>query len=208
MADALTIRRTFRVIRSDIQRISARVRMRPPLRLILLMLYPNVVALVFYRWSRFFHVKGLRPVAWGLWCLNTYLTGADIAPDAEIGESFLLGHPVGTVIARSRIGRNVTVYGQAGIGGGGKGKTQGDDSPTIGDHVLIGVRPLIMGLVTTGDRAIIGACSLVMRDVPPDVTVAGVPARTIESFSTNQSRSSRPEGRSTEVIAPQADVKH
>ena len=122
-----------------------------------------LLALVFYRWSRFFYVKRIRHVAWGLWCLNIYITGADIAPDAEIGESFLLGHPVGTVIARSRIGRNVTVYGQAGIGGGGKGRNQGDDSPTIGDHVLVGVRAVIMGPVTIGDHATIGACSLVMR---------------------------------------------
>lgn len=116
-----------------------------------------------------------------LWCVNIYLTGADINPDAEIGEGCLLAHPVGTVIGRCRIGHHVTMYGQAGIGGGGRSHDGRDDQPIIGNHVLIGVRAVVMGPVEIGDGATIGACALVLHNVPPRETVAGVPARRIAS---------------------------
>src|SRR5262245_19756081 len=144
MANDSTLRATLRLVVSDIRRMCDQWQVPfTAVRAILMALTPPLLALLFYRWSRYFYVKRLRIIARGLWCLNVYVTGADINPDAEIGESFLLGHPVGTVIGRARIGHHVTVYGQAGIGGGGKGKDVGDDWPTIGDYVHIGVRAVV-----------------------------------------------------------------
>jgi len=110
-------------------------------------------------------------------------TGIEIHPGAKIGSNFFMDHGLGIVIGETtEIGENVTIY--QGVTLGGIMPSIESDSqrnqkrhPTIGNNVIIGSGAQILGSITVGDYARIGANSVVSKDVPSNVTVAGVPAR-------------------------------
>ena len=110
-------------------------------------------------------------------------TGIEIHPAAKIGNNFFMDHGLGIVIGETaEIGENVTIYQGVTLGGimpSIESDLQRNQKrhPTIGNNVIIGSGAQILGSIKVGDNARIGANSVVSRDVSPNVTVAGVPAR-------------------------------
>lgn len=176
--ESISFLQTLRLIRSDFASISDVLGMRKSWgQRVFLALTPSVVALTLYRLSHWCYVKRLRFLAWPLWLINIYLTGADISPAATIGKSCFLGHPVGAVIS-GKLGDRVIMFGEPLIGGG-RGQEDigaGEGLPVIGDDVLIGIRSTILGPINIGSNSTIGACSLVFKDVGEGTTVGGRPA--------------------------------
>ena len=103
-------------------------------------------------------------------------TGIEIHPGAEIGEGFFIDHGHGVVIGEtSVIGKNVTLY--QGVTLGGTGKEHGKRHPTLEDNVMVSAGAKVLGSITVGKNSKIGAGSVVIRDVPPNSTVVGIPGR-------------------------------
>lgn len=106
-------------------------------------------------------------------------TGIEIHPGAEIGEGFFIDHGNGVVIGETTIiGNNVTLY--QGVTLGGTGKEKGKRHPTIEDNVMVSVGAKVLGSFTIGANSKIGAGSVVIREVPPNSTVVGVPGRIVK----------------------------
>jgi len=110
--------------------------------------------------------------------LNRFLTGIEIHPAAKIGKGFFIDHGMGVVIGETtEIGDNVTLF--QGVTLGGTGKESGKRHPTIGDNVVIGAGAKILGNIKIGHNVKIGANSVVLRNVPDDSTVVGIPGRVV-----------------------------
>ncbi|MBL7068405.1 MAG: serine O-acetyltransferase [Candidatus Omnitrophica bacterium] len=108
--------------------------------------------------------------------INRFITGIEIHPGAEIGRGLFIDHGMGVVIGEtSVIGDNVTIFQGATLGG--TGKERGKRHPTIGNNVVIGAGAKILGNITIGDSVQIGANAVVVRDIPQNSTVVGVPGR-------------------------------
>ena len=107
-----------------------------------------------------------------------WLTGIEIHPGAQIGRRLFIDHGVGVVIGETAVvGDDVTLY--QGVTLGGTGKERGKRHPTVLDHVVVGGGAKILGNITVGRNCRIGAGSVVLRDVPDDSTVVGVPGHVI-----------------------------
>jgi len=107
------------------------------------------------------------------------LTGCDIHPGAKIGKGFFIDHATGVVIGETAvIGDDVTIY--QGVTLGGVSSEKGKRHPTIGDRVVIGANATVLGNIRIGNDVRIGAGSVVVKDVPGNSTVVGVPGRVIE----------------------------
>lgn len=103
-----------------------------------------------------------------------FLTGVEIHPGAQIGRGFFIDHGMGVVIGETTIiGDNVTLF--QGVTLGGTGKETGKRHPTIGSNVVIGTGAKVLGNITVGDNSYVGANAVVIRDVPANATVVGVP---------------------------------
>lgn len=110
--------------------------------------------------------------------LGRFLTGIEIHPGAVIGRGLFIDHGMGVVIGETTvIGDHVVLY--QGVTLGGTGKEKGKRHPTVGNHVLIATGAKVLGSLTIGDYAKIGAGSVVLRSVPPNATVVGIPARVV-----------------------------
>jgi serine O-acetyltransferase len=108
--------------------------------------------------------------------LGRFFTGIEIHPGARIGKEFFIDHGMGVVIGETAIiGDNVLLY--QGVTLGGTGKERGKRHPTIGDNVVIGTGAKVLGNITIGDNSYIGANAVVIKDVPANSTVVGVPGR-------------------------------
>jgi serine O-acetyltransferase len=106
------------------------------------------------------------------------LTGIEIHPGARIGPEFFIDHGMGVVIGETaEIGRCVTMY--HGVTLGGTSLEKGKRHPTIGDHVVIGAGAKILGAITIGDNSRVGANAVVVKSVPPDSVVVGVPGQVV-----------------------------
>ncbi|GMV02712.1 MAG: hypothetical protein KJZ98_10610 [Burkholderiaceae bacterium] len=166
-------------IRADFVRTREVLSLDPGIRgAIFLMISPATVGPVLHRLSHHCHVNGMRSLGWLVYLINLYLTGMDVTPASDIGEGLFVGHANGIAIS-ARIGRNAMLLGQCAIGGGRGTRDVGGGPglPVVGDDVMVGFRATILGPLTIGDRCMIGACSLVIDDVPPNTVVAGNPAR-------------------------------
>jgi serine O-acetyltransferase len=109
-----------------------------------------------------------------------WLTGIEIHPAAKIGTGFFIDHGMGVVIGEtSEIGDYVTLF--QGVTLGGTGKEHGKRHPTLGNHVVVGAGAKILGGIKIGDNVKIGANSVVLKSVPANSTVIGVPARIIKA---------------------------
>jgi serine O-acetyltransferase len=105
-----------------------------------------------------------------------FLTGIEIHPGAKIGKGLFIDHGMGVVIGETTvIGDNVTLY--QGVTLGGTGKEKGKRHPNIGNNVVIGTGAKVLGNITVADNAYIGANAVVVKDVPLNSTVVGVPGR-------------------------------
>lgn len=108
--------------------------------------------------------------------LNRFFTGIEIHPGAQIGKGFFIDHGMGVVIGETTIiGDNVTLY--QGVTLGGTGKERGKRHPTIGDNVVVSTGVKVLGNISIGSNVNIGANAVVIRSVPDDCTVVGVPGR-------------------------------
>jgi len=124
-----------------------------------------------YRHRRFFLARLVSHI-------SRVFTGIDIHPGAKIGRSFFIDHGSGVVIGETaEIGDFVTLY--QGVTLGGTGKEKGKRHPTIGNHVTISAGAKLLGSFTVGDNVKIGGGYVVLRDVPPNCTVVGVPGRIV-----------------------------
>lgn len=107
-----------------------------------------------------------------------FLTMIEIHPGAQIGKKVFIDHGCGVVIGETTvIGNNVTIYQGVTLGGTGKGK--GKRHPTIGDNVVIGAEAIVLGNITVGEYARVGAAAVITKPVPPHSTVVGNPARIV-----------------------------
>jgi serine O-acetyltransferase len=122
--------------------------------------------------------NGRQPLALFLQNRISEVTGADIHPAARLGHGILLDHGTGVVVGETAvIGNNVSIL--HGVTLGGSGKERGDRHPKIGDGVMLGAGAAVLGNIHVGECAKVGAGSVVLDDVPPHSTVAGVPARVV-----------------------------
>ena len=115
--------------------------------------------------------------------LGRFLTGVEIHPGAKIGKNFFIDHGMGTVIGETTvIGDNVMMYHGVTLGGISSSSKKGAKRhPTIGDNVIIGSGAQVLGPITVGNNAKIGANATVVKDVAPDTTVIGVAAHKTET---------------------------
>ena len=109
---------------------------------------------------------------------NRFLTGIEIHPAAQIGHGFFIDHGMGVVIGETAIiGDDCTLF--QGVTLGGTGKETGKRHPTLGNGVVVGAGAKVLGNITIEDNVYIGANAVVLRDVPADSTVVGVPGRVV-----------------------------
>jgi serine O-acetyltransferase len=110
--------------------------------------------------------------------VSRFFTGIEIHPGATIGRRFFIDHGMGVVIGETcEIGDNVTIY--QGVTLGGTGKEKGKRHPTLKDNVLIATGAKVLGSITIGENAKIGAGSVVLSEVPPNSTVVGIPGKVV-----------------------------
>ena len=140
--------------------------------------YPGLWALFFHRVAHWFYQKGLRFIPRLISALGMFLTMIDIHPAAKFGRRVFIDHGVGVVIGETAVvGDDVIIYQQVTLGGVSTNK--GKRHPTIKNNVVIGAGSKILGNITIGENAKVGANSVVVKDVPPDSTAIGIPARVI-----------------------------
>ncbi len=147
-------------------------------RLEVYLCYSGLHAIWFYRMNHWLWNHGFRLLARWLSQTARFLTGIEIHPGAQIGRRFFIDHGMGVVIGETAIvGEDVTLY--QGVTLGGTGKEQGKRHPTIEDNVVVGGGAKILGNITVGRNCRIGAGSVVLRNVPDDSTVVGVPGHIV-----------------------------
>jgi serine O-acetyltransferase len=136
-------------------------------------------ALMFYRMAhRLWNMK-LRLLGRLVSQFARWITGVEIHPGAKIGHGFFIDHGMGVVIGEtSEIGDFVTLF--QGVTLGGTGKERGKRHPTLGNHVVVGSGAKVLGNIRVGDFVKIGANSVVLRSVPSNSTVIGIPGRIIK----------------------------
>lgn len=147
-------------------------------RLEVVLCYSGLHALWFYRLDHWLWTHGVRLVARLLSQFARWLTGIEIHPGAQIGARLFIDHGMGVVVGETTIiGDEVTIY--QGVTLGGTGKEQGKRHPTIGNGVVIGAGARVLGNIEIGHNSRIGAGSVVLRSIPDDSTVVGVPGHII-----------------------------
>ena len=168
----------FSRIREDIQCVFER---DPAARSVweVLTCYPGFHALQMHRVWHGFWTAGFRWVARFGSHLTRWMTGIEIHPGATIGRRVFIDHGMGVVIGETaEIGDDCTLY--HGVTLGGVSWNKGKRHPTLGKGVVVGAGAKILGPFVVGDGAKVGSNSVVVKAVPPDATVVGIPARTVE----------------------------
>ncbi|TVQ57165.1 MAG: serine O-acetyltransferase [Spirulina sp. DLM2.Bin59] len=140
--------------------------------------YPGLQALVCHRVAHWFYHLGLPFLPRLLSHLARFFTGIEIHPGAQIGQGVFIDHGMGVVIGETAIvGDYCLIY--QGVTLGGTGKESGKRHPTLGENVVVGAGAKVLGNLQIGNSVRIGAGSVVLRDVPSDCTVVGVPGRVL-----------------------------
>ena len=174
-----TFARVVREVRED---LAAALERDPAARSVgrvdLLLTYGGVQALLSHRVSHALHEAGVPLLPRLLAYLTTAVTGVEIHPAARIGRGLFIDHGAGVVIGETaEVGDDVTIY--QGVTLGGTGFARGKRHPTVGNEVMIGAGATLLGPIEIGDRAKIGANSVVIHDVPPNSTVVGNPGHPV-----------------------------
>ena len=154
-------------------------------KLSLILTYPGVKAVFFHRIANFFSVAKFDLIARIISQFSRFLTGIEIHPGARIGKNLFIDHGMGVVIGEtSEIGDNVTIYHMATLGGIAPSINSNDQRnikrhPTIGDEAVIGSGAQVLGPITVGRCAKIGANAVVTKDVPEKAVMVGIPAKNV-----------------------------
>ena len=165
----------FAALRRDIRTVLER---DPAARSVVevLLCYPGVHALAFHRIAHRLWHAGFTTLARGVSHIGRFLTGIEIHPAARIGPGLFIDHGMGVVIGETaEIGENVTLL--QGVTLGGTSLRKEKRHPTLGNNVVVGAGAKVLGAFTIGDNSRIGAGSVVVREVPPNCVVVGVPGR-------------------------------
>ena len=141
-----------------------------------LLCYPGVHALMFHRLAHWLWTTGWLTAARFVSHLSRFLTGIEIHPAARLGPGLFIDHGMGIVIGETaEVGANVSLL--QGVTLGGTSVRREKRHPTLGDNVVVGAGAKIIGAFKIGDGSRIGAGSVVVREVPPNSVVVGVPGR-------------------------------
>ena len=144
----------------------------------ILLAYPGLHALWMHRLAHWLWQQGMPVLPRLVSHFNRWLTGIEIHPGARIGKGVFIDHGMGVVIGEtSEVGDYVTLY--QGVTLGGTGKETGKRHPTVGENVVIAAGAKVLGPIVIGDNSKVGAGAVVIRDVPPNCTVVGVPGRVV-----------------------------
>jgi serine O-acetyltransferase len=143
-----------------------------------LLSYPGFHAVTAHRLIHELYRTGVPILPRFLSQIVRFATGIEIHPGATIGRGFFIDHGMGVVIGETtEIGDDVTIY--QGVTLGGTSLNKGKRHPTLGNNVTIGLHAAVLGAITIGDNSKVGAGSVVVKDVPPNATVVGIPARIV-----------------------------
>lgn len=166
----------FARFREDVQTIFKK---DPAARNILeVITYAGLWAVLYHRIAHSLWRRNLKTAARWVSQWSRFCTGVEIHPGATIGRRFFIDHGMGVVIGETAvIGDDVLMYHNVTLGGTSLEKTK--RHPTIEDGVLIGMGAKVLGNITVGAHARIGANAVVIKDVPPDSTAVGIPARIV-----------------------------
>ena len=169
------------MVLSTLQRDVLSVQERDPAArnfLEIILWYPGLHALWAYRLSHGLWLRGFKLLARGVSHLARMLTGIEIHPGATISSGLFIDHGMGVVIGETaEIGEDVTLY--HGVTLGGTSLAKGKRHPTLGKRVVVGAGAKILGAITIGDNSRIGANAVVVKDVPPNSVVVGVPGQIV-----------------------------
>ncbi|WP_445492873.1 serine O-acetyltransferase [Niallia sp. 03133] len=142
----------------------------------IILTYSGLHAIWFHRIAHCFYKHNYFFLARVISQFSRFMTGIEIHPGATIGNRLFIDHGMGVVIGETcEIGDNVTIY--QGVTLGGTGKEKGKRHPTVKDNVLIATGAKVLGSIIIGENAKIGAGSVVLRDVPSNSTVVGIPGK-------------------------------
>lgn len=145
----------------------------------ILLLYNGLHAMIWYRLGHWLHNHHCRFLARLFSQLAKFFTGIEIHPGAKIGRRLVIDHGTGIVIGETaEIGDDCLLY--QGVTLGGTGKDLGKRHPTLGNNVMVGSGAKVLGPFRVGDNARIAANSVVLREVPNNATVVGVPGRVVK----------------------------
>ncbi|WP_226086351.1 serine O-acetyltransferase [Mesobacillus sp. S13] len=140
--------------------------------------YAGLHAIWAHRFAHAFYKRKFYFIARAISQISRFFTGVEIHPGAKIGRRFFIDHGMGVVIGETcEIGDNVTVF--QGVTLGGTGKEKGKRHPTVKDNALIATGAKVLGSITIGENSKVGAGSVVLKDVPPNSTVVGIPGKIV-----------------------------
>ena len=158
-------------------------------KLSIILTYPGAKAVFFHKIANFFAIAKFHLVARIISQFSRFLTGIEIHPKANIGKNLFIDHGMGVVIGEtSEIGDNVTIYHMATLGGISPSVNSNEQRnvkrhPTLKDNVVVGSGAQILGPVTVGKNAKIGANAVVTKDVPENAVMVGIPAKNVGETS-------------------------
>ena len=152
----------------------------------IILTYPGVKAVFFHQISNFFYKAGFDLIARIISQTIRFFTGIEIHPGAKIGKNLFIDHGMGVVIGEtSEIGNNVTIYHAVTLGGSSPSidserQRHEKRHPTIGDDVVSGAGAQIIGPIKVGNNSRIAANAVVVKDVPDNATMVGIPAKAVK----------------------------
>ena len=152
----------------------------------IILTYPGVKAVFFHQISNFFYKAGFDLIARIISQTIRFFTGIEIHPGAKIGKNLFIDHGMGVVIGEtSEVGDNVTIYHNVTLGGispsiDSERQRHEKRHPTIGNDVVIGSGAQIIGPIKVGNNSRIAANAVVVKDVPENATMVGIPARAVK----------------------------
>jgi len=169
-------------------------------KLSVILTYPGVKAVLFHQIAHFFSVAKFNLIARVISQFSRFLTGIEIHPAAKIGKKFFIDHGMGVVIGEtSEIGDNVTIYHMVTLGGispsiNSDNQRQVKRHPTLKDNVVIGSGAQVLGPLTVGENAKVGANAVVTKDVPANAVMVGIPAKNVNKDGSKTDTSFKPYG--------------
>ena len=169
-------------------------------KLSVILTYPGVKAVLFHQIAHFFCVAKFNLIARVISQFSRFLTGIEIHPAAKIGKNFFIDHGMGVVIGEtSEIGDNVTIYHMVTLGGispsiNSDNQRQVKRHPTLKDNVVIGSGAQVLGPITVGENAKVGANAVVTKDVPANAVMVGIPAKNVNKDGSKTDTSFKPYG--------------